>query len=475
MKLNSFLVKSRHGIYYLRLQRNGTDRRISLRTRDPDRAMYAAYQFGVEIFSMKNISTYDAVFPDGTRVSANGEDDHRRLIEIMAIKRANEEAMLAAMAAIPDDVFSFLHTNQSKQSVQPTSSPGLLPAVDAASVVTLRMALDEYYPVLEKKKIANKTKGMAKTALNKMLGMLGADFNMQCFSNKVVKHEWMFERKNEMTFRSELVDNDIVNTEVKWTTIKRELSAIRVFSKWAAGEDLEYCPSPLTLTIPEGEDDSEPYEKFTRHELKDIFNALPSSADEPWKFWIPILGLFTGARISEPSDLRVAHFDRESKIDIMFLPGSKTDCAPRWIPIHPDLISLGLLDFVEMRRKSGADRLFDFPISPSNGAGAAPSKWFAGFLDALKITDKTKVFHSFRHSLIGLLKNRGSDVEARCQYVGHSSVASSVHRDYGGKDSGLGMPLLKSRVVDLIDWHGYHEWSPDITLLKLKADEFLVN
>jgi len=35
MKLKSFLVKSRHGIYYLRLQRHGKDRRISLRTRDP--------------------------------------------------------------------------------------------------------------------------------------------------------------------------------------------------------------------------------------------------------------------------------------------------------------------------------------------------------------------------------------------------------------------------------------------------------
>jgi len=59
MKLNSFLVKSRYGIFYLRLQRGGVDRRISLRTRDPERAMYMAYQFGVKVHTIKNISTYE--------------------------------------------------------------------------------------------------------------------------------------------------------------------------------------------------------------------------------------------------------------------------------------------------------------------------------------------------------------------------------------------------------------------------------
>ena len=38
----SLLQKSRHGIYYLRIQRAGIDRRISLRTRDPNQAKIAA-------------------------------------------------------------------------------------------------------------------------------------------------------------------------------------------------------------------------------------------------------------------------------------------------------------------------------------------------------------------------------------------------------------------------------------------------
>lgn len=54
MHLKSRLVKSRHGIYYLRLQRKGLDRRISLNTKDFKIAASAAYSFGAKITLMTN-------------------------------------------------------------------------------------------------------------------------------------------------------------------------------------------------------------------------------------------------------------------------------------------------------------------------------------------------------------------------------------------------------------------------------------
>ena len=47
MLLNSYLVKSRHGIFYLRIQRKGVDKRVSLRNRDPIIAKFSAYRFGM--------------------------------------------------------------------------------------------------------------------------------------------------------------------------------------------------------------------------------------------------------------------------------------------------------------------------------------------------------------------------------------------------------------------------------------------
>lgn len=53
MKLFSRLVKSRHGIYYIRLQQAGVDRRWSLATRDQIKASIAAHNLSAKIISMK--------------------------------------------------------------------------------------------------------------------------------------------------------------------------------------------------------------------------------------------------------------------------------------------------------------------------------------------------------------------------------------------------------------------------------------
>ena len=53
MRLDSRLQKSPHGIYYLRIQRLGIDRRWSLRTRDLITATIAAHQLSVSLLQMK--------------------------------------------------------------------------------------------------------------------------------------------------------------------------------------------------------------------------------------------------------------------------------------------------------------------------------------------------------------------------------------------------------------------------------------
>ena len=59
MLLNSYFVKSRHGIYYLRIQRKGVDKRVSLRNRDPIIAKLSAYRFGM---FMANNNGFDLPF-----------------------------------------------------------------------------------------------------------------------------------------------------------------------------------------------------------------------------------------------------------------------------------------------------------------------------------------------------------------------------------------------------------------------------
>lgn len=92
MRLASYLVKSRHGIFYLRLVRGGKERRRSLGTRDPNQAKIRAYQFGAAI--MAGFPDLDNIKGWTVRKDANGSveistdgsaDDHSRALEALTL------------------------------------------------------------------------------------------------------------------------------------------------------------------------------------------------------------------------------------------------------------------------------------------------------------------------------------------------------------------------------------------------------
>lgn len=70
-------------------------------------------------------------------------------------------------------------------------------------------------------------------------------------------------------------------------------------------------------------------------------------------YWIPLLGLYTGARIGELAQQRVQDITLENDIPVIQITDAdegqrlKTSASRRCIPIHPELIRLGLLDCVE--------------------------------------------------------------------------------------------------------------------------------
>lgn len=75
--------------------------------------------------------------------------------------------------------------------------------------------------------------------------------------------------------------------------------------------------------------------------------------------------------------------------------------------LHPALIDLGLLTYVESVRATGSDRLFLELEAVRGKLGHAPSKWFGRYKLKHSITDPRKTFHSFRHTLIDDLRDAG--------------------------------------------------------------------
>lgn len=174
-------------------------------------------------------------------------------------------------------------------------------------------------------------------------------------------------------------------------------------------------------------------DEWTEDELRRLFSLplwqsydIPSgkNASQDAAYWVPLMGLCTGARVTELCQLRVDDF---SEMDgVWFLRMAETQekqslkAAASWrtIPLPKLLIDLGLLDYLADIRGMGQQWLFPgVNFNSQNNAGGGVSKWFS----SLKIQNGFRsevVFHSFRASLTTLLIRKGVGLELRCKYVG---------------------------------------------------------
>ena len=86
--------------------------------------------------------------------------------------------------------------------------------------------------------------------------------------------------------------------------------------------------------------------------------------------------------------------------------------------MHPRLIELGFLSYLDDVRSMGFDRVFpSLRWTAAAGYGDTVSDMFSTYLRGkVKITDPRKVFHSFRHYFCTQAKNYGKD---ESKYIAH--------------------------------------------------------
>lgn len=136
-------------------------------------------------------------------------------------------------------------------------------------------------------------------------------------------------------------------------------------------------------------------------DIRKLFSSpqyLGDTIPKAYLWWLPLLGLFTGARLSELILLRVSDLVQQDGIWILQINGTKTKNASRRVAVHSELIKLGFIDYVEAVSRAGHERiLFDATLG-TRTPGAHASKRLGEMLDAAGISDASKVFHSTRHS-----------------------------------------------------------------------------
>lgn len=210
---------------------------------------------------------------------------------------------------------------------------------------------------------------------------------------------------------------------------------------------------------------------FTNSDLAAIFsgyiytgtNIGESKKLFPYQFWLPLLGLYTGGRLNElcQIDTKDISQDRDSgiwTIDIMDEPDDKPHSkslknkpSRRIMPIHSELIRMGLLEFVDHARCEGRLKLFSdgLTYNPKKGWGGIASTFYCRFpspstpsggyffnqgirtRDTDGKTD-SKNFHSFRHTFTDLTRAAGPEAYMIApDLTGHSRGKEGQFAKYG--------------------------------------------
>lgn len=194
----------------------------------------------------------------------------------------------------------------------------------------------------------------------------------------------------------------------KKATIQKHLQVFKEFMRYAVKEEIIENSLNDFVDVPIGKEGAT-REPFTDEELHKIFNPktypTPKARLNFARFWIPIIALYHGCRQNEICQLDVSDIVREKGIPCISINDKgntksvKNKGSNRVIPIHPKLIQMGFLYFVEFQRQEGQKKLFNTLNRQKRGLyGRAVQGWFARYLDKLGISDKAKVFHSFRHT-----------------------------------------------------------------------------
>ncbi|WP_036110000.1 MULTISPECIES: site-specific integrase [Luteibacter] len=184
------------------------------------------------------------------------------------------------------------------------------------------------------------------------------------------------------------------------------------------------------------------WEAFDETTLKRIFHpeTYVSMRGDHLR-WAPLIGLYTGARVSEIAQLHLRDFEEVDGIKCALIRADsdgqslKTAASERLVPIHPDLLALGLWDRVLRLREEGHMRLFpDMRIDSRAGAGNAVTKGFSYYLGKIQVSARREAgivgFHSLRKTVIQTLQPTTLSSERRRALVGHEPGEDVHSGDY---------------------------------------------
>jgi integrase len=157
---------------------------------------------------------------------------------------------------------------------------------------------------------------------------------------------------------------------------------------------------------------------FNPNDLKRIFSdSVIRNPSKNWQKWLPVLGLYTGARLNELCQLQkkdIAKVDGYWCISITDSGDNqilKYTSSKRVIPMHKNLIDLGFIDYVNSTGTAQNSMVFPDLKLLNERYSHTLSRWFSNIKNRVLDDSDRKSFHSFRHyvpflTMLGKMKKQ---------------------------------------------------------------------
>lgn len=211
------------------------------------------------------------------------------------------------------------------------------------------------------------------------------------------------------------------------TTINHSIQQVSALFNWAVNQGYIQLNPFAGLKLKDkvaGKDKRLP---FSLEDLQLIFSSKEyqtGKCKHPYYYWLPLMGLYTGARIEELCQLYLEDIKEVDGVWVFDMNEShdkklKNEPSHRAFPVHSRLIELGFISYVAKLKKKGATRLFPELKRGRDGYSVAASRWFSRFWHRCPTDHSKKSFHSFRHTALYQWKKKKVPKEQFIAVSGH--------------------------------------------------------
>jgi hypothetical protein len=238
------------------------------------------------------------------------------------------------------------------------------------------------------------------------------------------------------------------------------IANLRSLFRWAIDNDwMAKNPLPGEAAAVDPVAPEEKRHPFSVEQLQTIFGSHPWAQSDrpigrPIYYWGPLIALFMGLRRGEIAQLRVQDFYMAEGVPMLAVAADagidgrsrKTTNARRGLPVHRQLISLGLLQFVGEQRESGQELWSDEQPDARGRWGDGLSDWFTRLLGKKQITGRRLGMHSFRHNFEDRLREADLQGTSLGAFLAGRRPGDRVAAGYGAGYSSVKLAKAMGRI-----------------------------